>query len=322
MATEAPEWQPIATATPVPAQQPVIDQQAQYRCTNHMPFRLMAEPTYQSDQVAMVEKTGVSMVVYEWGETWCLVSCEGLAGYASTNALYAFSRMSDLPLPGYHTCTGIAVLAGKVTLANSSFESNVLPVGTILAVENAEGTVPVYRETGVLPEGVYSYVPFVAAEDAQPGDLLYAFTTFYNYESGGRYAEERRFNIELACQRMHVVLQSGETFSFNDRSGVYADRSGYVNAPNLSLSDVEIGGGVGQVVATIYNAVLGLPLRIDETHVNRASGVAYVPVNLDACVTETRDFRFTNTLPYTIELQVLPQNGALTAFVYCSAMDQ
>ena len=75
------------------------------------------------------------------------------------------------------------------------------------------------------------------------------------------------------------------------------------------------GGGVCQVTTTLYNAVLTLPLQVEAWELHQYIGVAYVPQFFDAAVGSHSDFSFTNLLPYPIQLQALPQDGALTVLL-------
>ena len=86
-------------------------------------------------------------------------------------------------------------------------------------------------------------------------------------------------------------------------------------APNISSDGKGYGGGVCQLSTTLYNAALGLPLRIDRWKVHRERGVDYIPQYFDAAVGSYSDLAFTNLLPYAISLEVLTQNGALTVLI-------
>ena len=113
-----------------------------------------------------------------------------------------------------------------------------------------------------------------------------------------------------------LVLQPGEQFSFNAVCGPYQRANGYVKAPNISRSGYGVGGGVCQVSTTIFEAVLGLELQLDQWEVHQTSGVKYAPLNFDAAVGDRKDLKFTNTLGYPIRLEVRTQRGALTAYFY------
>lgn len=66
------------------------------------------------------------------------------------------------------------------------------------------------------------------------------------------------------------ILEPGNAFSFNQRSGPYTEELGWRNAKNSMVVGSElvdsIGGGVCQITATLYNAALLADLKIEERH--------------------------------------------------------
>ena len=75
-----------------------------------------------------------------------------------------------------------------------------------------------------------------------------------------------------------------------------------------------------QLTTTLYNALLTLPLQIEEWSIHRYKGVDYVPQFFDAAVGSYSDLVFQNTLPYPISLHTYPQDGMLTVLI-CRADD-
>ena len=71
-----------------------------------------------------------------------------------------------------------------------------------------------------------------------------------------------------------------------------------------------------QVTTTLYNAAMTLPMQIVEWAMHSKSGVVYVPQYYDAAVSNYRDFRFTNLLPYPIRIEAIPQGGMLTILFF------
>ncbi|NLW20640.1 MAG: VanW family protein [Clostridiales bacterium] len=174
-----------------------------------------------------------------------------------------------------------------------------------------------HRDMAALPVQEAGFTPFVPWQEAQEGDLLYAFTTYYNEETGGRLAANRAFNIEKAAGLLeNLVVPRDGAFSFNQVCAPYLKSKGYQLAPIIGGNGKGYGGGVCQLSTTLYNAALGLPLRIDKWEVHRKRGVEYVPQYFDAAVGDYSDLAFTNLLPYPLRLSVLPQEGALTVLFY------
>lgn len=284
--------------------------------------KMRAEPTTSSKYLGTVPDEAV-VDIYEWGEKWSLCGYKGKNGYLLTDRIYEWWRLGDAPLPGMLYLGGVATITRTTHVENQDkssgdlFSGLTLQPGDVIGAVGEDGRIPFRRTVLTLPEGAFTYTPFVPVEAAQPGDLIYAFTTYYNDAVGGSMAKERRFNIELAVERLNgLVLQPGEQFSFNEVCGPYQRANGYVKAPNISRSGYGVGGGVCQVSTTIFEAVLGLELQLDQWEVHQTSGVKYAPLNFDAAVGDRKDLKFTNTLGYPIRLEVRTQRGALTAYFY------
>lgn len=293
-----------------------------YRAKMAKESKMREKPDSSSRYLGTVPDNA-EIVIYEWGEKWSLCGYGEKKGYLLTDRFYELWRLGDEPLPGMLYMGGVATIQQTTHVENPDkssgdlFTGLDLQPGDVIAAVAADGRIPFRRTVLTLPADAYAFTPFAAVEDAQPGDLLYAFTTYYNDGVGGSLAAERRYNIELAVERLNgTVLQPGEQFSFNGICGPYERSNGYVNAPNISKSGYGVGGGVCQVSTTIFEAVLGLELQLDQWEVHQTTGVKYAPVNFDAAVGSRKDLKFTNTLPYAVRLEVMTQRGALTAFFY------
>ena len=162
---------------------------------------------------------------------------------------------------------------------------------------------------------IYDFVPW---DEAQPGDLLYAFTTFYTTSMNKDGNAGRLYNIALASQRLTGIrVEPGETFSFNAVCGPYTRENGYRSAPILSgESSMGYGGGVCQVCSTLYNIVLRVPAVIEEMNWHSQAGTSYLPAGFDATVSNTKDMVFRNVLPYDLRIEFETLNGVMTAFLF------
>ncbi|MBR2943431.1 MAG: VanW family protein, partial [Clostridia bacterium] len=162
---------------------------------------------------------------------------------------------------------------------------------------------------------IYEFVPW---DSAQPGDLLYAYTTFYSTSMKKEGNGGRLYNIQLAADRLAgTVVPSGETFSYNAVCGPYTQENGYRSAPILSgESEMGYGGGVCQVCSTLYNIVLRIPTVIEEMHWHSQGGVSYLPAGFDATVGSQSDLIFRNILPYDVRIEFENLDGVMTAFFF------
>ena len=293
--------------------------EAMYTAKSNLEFHLRPEP--DSRRWVGVVPANQRVEVLEYGEEWCLLRYNTTAGYAQTQWLREFISQDPAayPLPGYAACSGMWTFGELTRISAGEFGGLTVEPGTTVAIrQNAEGMVlPVWRDVMPLTDTEGSYTAFIPWERAEAGDRLTGFTTYYNEKYGAPLARERQENIELACRLMNGhVIEAGEGFSFNAVCGPYVKRTGYKVAKNISKSGTGTGGGVCQVSTTLYNALLGIPVRVTEWEVHSVKGVKYVPVAFDACVGLYSDLCFLNTLPYALRLEAEAQSGALTVQIY------
>ena len=250
--------------------------------------------------------------VYAVEGDWCICGYNGEIGYIPWDRMYQFYRLTEEPLPGATVVHGIATMTKDAFLTVEGYAGNTLKAGDILCARKT-GRVPMMHGHAQLAWNSHTFEPFVAAELSQPGDALYGFTTFYNDDMGGKYPENRAFNIEEAVRRLQgVVIQPGEKFSFNQHCGPYTEENGYKYAKNISDEGYGFGGGVCQVSTTIFNAVQELAHTFDEWYIHSYWGVAYVPRTLDAAVSSSRDFSFYNNESFPVAMESYAQDGVLT----------
>lgn len=128
----------------------------------------------------------------------------------------------------------------------------------------------------------------------------------------------RTGNLRLAAAAIgQVVLQPGETFSFNKAVGPRIPDSGYREAPVVVNGRLVpgVGGGVCQVSSTLYNAVLLGDLRVLVRH-RHSIPSAYVPPGRDATVAyDYFDLRFRNSRDWPVVLDLELGPGWLEARV-------
>ena len=121
----------------------------------------------------------------------------------------------------------------------------------------------------------------------------------------GNSSSERKNNIEIALQSINnIQILPGETFSFNNATGVRNEEKGYQKAKIISNGKfIEgTGGGVCQVSTTLYNAALLAGLEIEEVH-QHSLPVSYVSPSRDAMVNGfSSDLKIKNTSAFPISI--------------------
>lgn len=148
--------------------------------------------------------------------------------------------------------------------------------------------------------------PTVSEEDAWFQDVLGYSKTEYSDN------ENRTRNLELACEKLNgIVLQPGQTLSYNETLGKRTREAGYLPAPAYSGTDLvdEVGGGICQVSSTLYLSSLFAELTIVDRR-NHGFPVSYIPLGLDATVNwGTTDLKVRNDYELPVKISAKVDDG-------------
>ncbi|MGM9604195.1 MAG: VanW family protein [Faecousia sp.] len=117
--------------------------------------------------------------------------------------------------------------------------------------------------------------------------------------------EQRNNNLRLACEALNgVVIEPGQTLSYNATLGQRTEEAGYMAAPAYSGTRLinTLGGGICQVSSTLYLCSLYAGMETVE-RVSHGYPVSYMPVGLDATVSwGTPDLKIKNNSDYPIKI--------------------
>ena len=163
--------------------------------------------------------------------------------------------------------------------------------------------------------------PNISTEDVNSiNTLLGSFSTDFNSS-----IENRSHNIALSAKRCdNVILKPGETFSYNEHTGMRTISNGYLDASVIMGGNYEDapGGGVCQTSTTLFNAVLLSGLEIKEVR-NHSKTSAYVPRGRDAMVSDGwSDFKFTNNFNHSVYVKCYRSGNNVVAAIYGSSKDK
>jgi len=129
--------------------------------------------------------------------------------------------------------------------------------------------------------------------------------------------EGRLHNIKLGVSILNgTQVEPGATFSFNDTIGERTEERGFKEAiifDGRGNKTQGYGGGLCQISSTLYNAVVGASLPVEERH-EHSHSVPYVNEGDDATVSyyDNEDFRFTNTLDVPITIYASAEDDKVT----------
>ena len=118
--------------------------------------------------------------------------------------------------------------------------------------------------------------------------------------------QKRKSNIKKAIEAFNgMVVESGESVSFNETTGARTEENGYQKA-HIIYNGVYVdgvGGGVCQASTTLYNALLLADIEINKV-CHHTLPSSYVPLSFDAMVSsDYADLVFTNNLEKPIYIR-------------------
>ena len=122
-------------------------------------------------------------------------------------------------------------------------------------------------------------------------------------------------NVKLSANLINgIVLNSGDTFSYNDSVGKRTEARGFKPAPAYVKGETvdEVGGGICQTSSTLYLACLLSNMEITERYAHRYVP-AYIDWGMDATVSwGGPDYKFTNNTLYPVKIVTEYSKGYLT----------
>lgn len=264
------------------------------------------------------------------GEEWAHVKKGGVEGYVRAKHLRYFERYDPYGpyVPGviWYPYAALATEDVEIVDHETGKPLQTAPKGSIMAVgalnESFAVTLPYDRITGrIQATGSLEFETVKTWDEAQMGDLIAVFSTYYDPAQQSEEQIGRLHNIMQGVERLQdVIIPQGEKFYFNDYCAPYTISNGYMEGPiiNYVSSDkLGPGGGICQVSTTLYNAILQIPIEIIKWQVHSSYGIEYAPLNFDAAVGAGNiDLRLRNTLPYDVRLALQAEGGVLTVRLY------
>ena len=127
--------------------------------------------------------------------------------------------------------------------------------------------------------------------------------------------DDRNTNLRLACEAINgIVLNPGDTFSYNQALGERTEKKGYRPGPSFEngKETKTIGGGICQVSSALYYCAVMADLETKKRDCHMFF-VDYVPKGMDAAVSwGTLDFCFRNNTEHPIRIDAVADGGSVT----------
>lgn len=268
--------------------------------------------------------------VMDPGEEWARVRQGDVVGYVRADHLRYYMRND--PYGPYVPGVVFYPYAAHVQADTEIYDNETgellrtVPAGTILVVSaldmNMAVTLPYDRTIGRIQATANLEMEAVVPwDEAQQGDLIAVFSTYYDPEQQTQEQIGRLHNIMQGVERLNdVIVPAGQKFYFNDYCAPYTKGNGYQLGPIINYVSSEklgYGGGICQVSTTLYDAILQIPIDVIKWQVHSAYGISYAPLDMDAAVGAGNiDLRLQNTLPYDVRFALQATGGVVTVRVY------
>lgn len=304
-----------------------------YTALSKISAPVYAEMSKESAQVGRIN-AGARIGVYAIYPEWLYISAGDRMGYVPRTYLYAGEPVDKENTPPwgvvFYQYVGLVGDAGADILADPAGGDTLfhLDPGTrisVIGLTEGWAKVAYYRQYGYIDSNALAELLPVSTNTDTASDRapIATFTSYYVVDSEEEGVHGKEINIGVNCEDMNGrVMAAGETIDYDDMFGPYGPLKNYVKGPVLLDSGWGLGpgGGVCQVSSTLYNVLLQLPgISIIHAQPHGASGVAYLPVDMDAAVgnaAHTIDLIFRNDYGFAIRFEALAQHGALFIAIY------
>lgn len=145
------------------------------------------------------------------------------------------------------------------------------------------------------------------------------FSTSYATSSA-----KRKANVKRAIESFNgMIVEPGQTVSFNETTGPRTEEQGYNNA-HIIVGGVYVdgvGGGVCQASTTLYNALLLADVEILSVN-HHSLPASYVPLSFDAMVSGSySDLVFKNNLDNPIYIKTFADDNNVSVQIYGQKFD-
>ena len=261
---------------------------------------------------------------------WAHVRKDDAEGYVRADHLRYYKRYDPYGpfIPGvtWYPYAARTLRDVEIFDAETGESLRVVPAGAVMVVSALDSdmsvTLPYDRITGrIYATADLDFEVVMPWDEAQMGDLVAVFSTYYDPEQETDEQIGRLHNIMQGVTRLNdVVVPAGEKFYFNDFCAPYTKSNGYELGPivnYVSSQKLGYGGGICQVSTTLYDAILQIPIEVIKQQVHSSYGISYAPLDMDAAVGAGNiDLRLRNTLPYDVRFALQATGGVLTVRVY------
>lgn len=289
--------------------------------------RMYAEPSTDAKRIANIPIYTQVIVSVVDGD-WAYANYKDYYGFIPVSSLFKWDRLTvDAgDIPGLDVMPLLAFVKHSTEIRDPDNNKSLQTInpGAALAVYEKDSmgryTLPYERQVGFITEEDIAYtMPVVKWEDAQPGDLIACFSTYFAVGIHSPAYQGRNWNIHLASSLITgVTLQPNQDYDQYKIIGPYRKSTGYHAAPIMKKdATMGYGGGTCQVNTTFYLANIQVPMMITHRKVHAEVGIYYVKQGFDSAVGGGNiNLTMYNSLPYPIRYQFFNSDGVLTCCIF------
>jgi len=268
------------------------------------------------------------VIVSQVDGDWAYACYKDRYGFIPVSSLFKWDRLTvDAgDIPGLDVMPVLAFVNKSTDILdpNTTQVLQTINPGAALAVFEKDSMgrylLPYERQDGFISEEDVAYtIPVVPWQDAQPGDMIACFSTYFAVGISSPAYQGRNWNIHLASSMISgVTLDPNEEYDQYQIIGPYRKSTGYHAAPIMKKdATMGYGGGTCQVNTTFYLANIQVPMMITHRKVHAEVGIYYVPQGFDAAVGGGNiNLTLYNSLPYRIRYQMMNSDGVLTCCIF------
>lgn len=195
-------------------------------------------------------------------------------------------------------------------IETNTFQFSESQTGYVIDSENAANQV-----VSMIDAATYVGVVDVQAQVTEPTitteDLQAQYGMITESYSETTWNDSRNHNINITCQKIDgLILEPGETFSFNEEVGERTAANGYQMAGVINAGVLEqgYGGGICQVSSMIYQCAVKSLLEITQRWPHQWPS-SYAEAGTDAAVDwGVQDLQITNNTEYPVVIRAFFDN--------------
>jgi len=213
---------------------------------------------------------------------------------------------------------------GQPMNEDKTYTENNITSENITQIDNEKSFYNITDDNDKTEENVTETLSTIPDENKKDSMPTMALRSKFNTDFS-KSSSDRKSNISLALSKFNgMIVEPGQTVSFNDVTGLRNSENGYKNAKIIVDGKYVpgVGGGVCQASTTLYNALLLADIDVLKV-CHHTLPASYVPLSFDAMVSEGyADLVFKNNLNFPILIKTNTTDKDVNVEIYGQPLDE